>query len=60
MKERIMEALAPLSYLAALAYLRWATSRRWGRVGPTHPDAAHIGRSIYEYRRRLGIEEGRP
>lgn len=49
----IMRALAPLSYWVALGYYRWATSRRFGRVRPHHPDAALVGERIYHYRRLL-------
>lgn len=55
MRGAIMRTLAPLSYLLAWAYLKWATSRTWGRVDAKHPDAAEVGRRIYEYERLLGI-----
>lgn len=55
MRGALMRVLAPLSYWAAWAYLKWATSRIWGRVDAKHPDAPEVGRRIYEYERLLGI-----
>lgn len=55
MSAAVMRALSPLSYWLALGYLRWATSRRFGRVHALHPDAPEVGTRIVRYEMLLGV-----